>query len=94
MAISVQEKRYSSAHTLRYMANNSAVLYNGDSKFIVAVVGLSLQGKNFSNSGSPFLAINMMTTNKRSPLKGSTPPYDLAGHGKLATRLLQHYCQV
>ena len=36
MAISVQEKVYSSTHCLRYMANNLAIFYNSNSEIIMA----------------------------------------------------------
>ena len=65
MAISVQEKVHSSAHCLRYMANNLAIFYNSNSEIIMAVFRLLLQGKNFSNSSGPFPAIIMILNHER-----------------------------
>ena len=73
-------KVHSSAHSLRYMANNPVIFYNSNSEIIMAVFWLLLQGKNFFNSSGPFPAMIMITTNERSPLKRSAPSDELTGH--------------
>ena len=79
MAISVQEKVHGFANTHRYMADNSAIPQNSNGESIAAVVRLLLQGKNFSNSRSPFPAIDVMATNERGPLKHSDQPAAFRG---------------